>query len=129
MAKIPTQESAPYDFEVEIESGGRAYDGGMPTRQTPVVLSPARAAAKARARQRNIIIVAVGLVGLMAFAAWFWFTNPMANIPDNAVARVNGEFIYQVDVDKRLDFTRFLNDISKNPTGAVPSAASKLEEI
>ena len=53
----------------------------------------------------------------------------MANIPDDAVARVNGEFIYQADVDKRLDFARFLNDVSKNPTNTVPSAASKLEEI
>ena len=49
MAKTPTQENAPYDFEVEIESGGRAYDDGMPAPQTPVVLSPTRAAAKARA--------------------------------------------------------------------------------
>src|SRR3954453_1911869 len=110
----PPQDTAPYDFEVEIESGGRAHDSGVPGERAPVVLSPARAAAKERARRRNMIVVGGGLAALVAFAAWFSLTNPMANIPDDAVAGVNGEFIYQVDVDKRLDFTRFLNDISKN---------------
>jgi thiol-disulfide isomerase/thioredoxin len=127
--KISREDTSPYDFEVEIESGGRATDDGSPAPQAPVVLSPTRAAAKARAARRNLIIAVVAFVGVAAFAAWFWFTNPQANIPGDAVARVNGEFIYQINVDKRLAFTRFLNDVSKVPTNTVPSAASKLEEI
>jgi thiol-disulfide isomerase/thioredoxin len=118
-----------YDFEVEIESGGRAYDSGVSARREPVVLSPARAAAKERARNRRMALVGLLVLAVAGFAAWFWFTNPQANIPDDAVARVNGEFIYQADVDKRLDFTRFLNDIAKSPDATLPSAASKLEEI
>ncbi len=127
--KITSEDSSPYDFEVEIESGGRAYDDGSPAPQMPVTLSPVRAAARARAARRNIIIGVLALAAVAAFSAWFWFTNPQANIPDNAVARVNGEFIYQADVDKRLNFARFLNDVSNVLTNTVPSAASKLEEI
>src|SRR5689334_22683906 len=82
---------ADYDFEVEIESGGRAYDSEVSARREEVVLSPARAAAKERARRRRMLLVGLVVVAVAGFAAWFWFTNPQANIPDNAVARVNGE--------------------------------------
>ncbi|MEO8285800.1 MAG: redoxin domain-containing protein [Chloroflexota bacterium] len=132
MGKTPPQDSAPLGFEVEIESGGRAhdtYDKRAAARPAPPVLSPTRSAAKERTRRRNMMVAILSAAGVLGLLAWMWFTNPLANVPDNAVARVNGEFIYQIDVDKRLDFTRFLNEMSKSPATVEQSAASKLEEI
>jgi cytochrome c biogenesis protein CcmG, thiol:disulfide interchange protein DsbE len=129
MSKTQPSETTPLGFEVEIESGGRAHDLDAPASPAPTVLSPARAAAKARDRRRNAFL-AIGTVAvLLGLIAWMWFTNPNANVPSDAVARVNGEFIYQRDVDKRLDFTRWLNELSSLPVTEQPSASSKLEEI
>ncbi len=116
-------------FEVEIESGGRAHREAEPVRETPVVLSPTRAAAKARARRRYTVL-AVGIIVVLAAAiAWAWITNPLANIPDSAVARVNGQFIYQQDVAKRLDLLKFLNELYSRAVTNPPNATSALEDM
>lgn len=127
MAKTPTNETTPLAFEVEIESGGRAHDIGASTRTVPVVLSPVRAAAKARARRRAVIMIASAAVLLVGIVGWVLISNPA--LPDDAVARVNGELIYQRDIEKRLDFNVLFNELSKLPVSGPPSAASKLEEI
>lgn len=116
-------------FEVEITSGGRAHDTGERGRPEPVTLSPARAAAKARARQRTILLAAGAVAFLVLLGAWMWFTSPLGSVPGDAVARVNGEFIYQRDVERRLNLTRLFNELSARPDAENPSATNALEQI
>jgi peroxiredoxin len=117
-------------FEVTIESGGRAYDDvdELPVRAEPV-LSPMRSAAKARARRRNIILASAILVIVLGAISYAWVTNPSFNIPSDAVARVNGEFIYDHDVEHQVNFQTFLNVLYKTPATDPPSAASALEDL
>ena len=118
-------------FEVTIESGGRAYDDvdEAPVYVEPPVLSPARLAAKARARRRNIILASTILAIVLGAIGYAWVTNPSFNVPSNAVARVNGEFIYDHDVERQVGFQTFLNVLYKTPAASSPSAASALEDI
>ena len=67
----------------------------------PPVLSPARSTAKARARRRNIILASTILAIVLLAIGYAWVTNPSFNVPSNAVARVNGEFIYDHDVQRQ----------------------------
>src|SRR5437763_898412 len=96
-------------FEVEITSGGREYDPANPGRPV-TALSPARAAAKARARTRLLLIAAGVLFVGMALFAWAWLSNPSANIPGDVLARVNGEFIYEGDVAREIDLDRAISE-------------------
>lgn len=114
-------------FEVEIKSGGRARDAGEVPRVAPT-LSPARAAAKAKNRRRTATVLTVAALILGVMAAWAVFSNPSAMIPSDAVARVNGEFIYERDINRQLDLTRASADLSKKE-GDLPSPAVLLEEL
>jgi peroxiredoxin len=114
-------------FEVEIKSGGRAHDAGEVPRVAPT-LSPARAAAKARNRRRMATMLSVATLILGVMAAWAVLSNPSAMIPSDAVARVNGEFIYERDVNREMDLTRASADLSKKE-GDLPSPAVLLEEL
>lgn len=116
-------------FEVEIESGGRAYRESEAVRVQAPVMSAARAEAKAKARKRYLTIglVTAGLVVLTV--AWAWLTNPLANIPSDAVARVNGQFIYERDVLKRLSFAKFLDVLYARTMTDDPNATAMLEKI
>jgi peroxiredoxin len=117
-------------FEVTIESGGRAYDdiAESPIR-AELVLSLVRSAAKARARRRNIILASAILIIVLGAIGYAWVTNPSFNVPSEAVARVNGEFIYDHDVEHQVNFQSFLNDVYKTPATDPPSAASALEDL
>ena len=66
------------------------------------------------------------MLGAIGYA---WVTNPSFNVPSNAVARVNGEFIYDHDVERQVGFQTFLNVLYKTPATSPPSAASALEDI
>src|SRR4051812_48450446 len=102
-------------FEVEIKSGGRAYTPEGAAAEVERTISPARAAAKARSRKRNIAIAALFGVALAAIALWAWLSNPSTNVPADAVARVNGEYISEHDIDRELDLTRVANDRTGTP--------------
>jgi peroxiredoxin len=128
MAKTQQPNKKPL-FEVEITSGGRAQDRGERARPEPVTLSPARLAAKQRARQRNILLAAAAVAFLVLLGAWMWFTSPLGGVPGDAVARVNGEFIYQRDVERRVNLTRLFNELSARPDAEDPSATNALEQI
>ncbi|HUP27372.1 MAG TPA: redoxin domain-containing protein [Chloroflexia bacterium] len=114
-------------FEVEIQSGGRAYDDGSLPRPE-VILSPARAAAKARSQRRTRLAISLGVGALTIFLALMWLTNPNSIVPSGAVARVNGEYIFQKDIDREIDLTRASNELSNRST-QVPSAGSVLEDL
>ena len=88
-----------------------------------------RSAAKARARRRNIILASTILAIVLGAIGYAWVTNPSFNIPSNAVARVNGEFIYDHDVEHQVNFQTFLNVLYKTPATDPPSAASALEDL
>jgi peroxiredoxin len=129
MSKTEPTKRKPITFEVEIESAGRAYREAEAPREGAVVLSPTRAAAKARKRNRYIALgVAVTLL-LAVAVAWAWITNPLANVPSDAVARVNGQFIYERDVENRLNFLKFLDALYDRTSPNPPNATSALEEI
>ncbi len=129
MSKTDQPKKKPISFEVEIESGGRAYRESEAARETPVTVSPTRAAAKAKARQRNATIAVVGAIILAIAVGWAWFTNPFANVPSDAVARVNGTFIYQADVEKQLNFIKFLNELYSRTDSTEPNSTSILEDM
>ena len=80
MAKTERPDKTPL-FEVEIKSGGRAVDTGERVRPEPVTLSPARQAAKERARRRNILLAAGAVGFLIMLGAWMWFTSPLGGVP------------------------------------------------
>lgn len=129
MSKTEQPKKKVISFEVEIESGGRAYRENESARLEPVVISPTRAAAKAKTKQRNITLALIAAVALAAAAAWAWLTNPLANVPSDAVARVNGTFIYASDVAKQLDFVKFLDALYDRTSATQPNATSILEDM
>jgi peroxiredoxin len=129
MSKTEPTKRKPITFEVEIESGGRAYQEAEAASRGPVTLSPARAAAKARVRRRNLIIAITSVTVLAVAVAWAWITNPLANVPSDAVARVNGQLIFERDVEKRLNFLKFLDALYDRASPNPPNATSALEEI
>jgi peroxiredoxin len=128
MAKTEQPDKKPL-FEVEIKSGGRAHDTGERARPEPATLSPTRLAAKERARQRNILLIAGAVAFAVLLGAWMWFTSPLGSVPGDAVARVNGEFIYQRDVEQRMNLTRLFNDLSARSDVEEPTATNVLEQI
>jgi peroxiredoxin len=128
MSKTEPRQAPDLGFEVTIESGGRAYDAG-PVVLPSTTLSPARAAAKERAKHRNLTIAGLCVAGLVAIVAWAWLSNPSANISSDALARVNGEFIYERDVNRELDLTRVSNELSNKPDADLPSPTSVLEDL
>jgi peroxiredoxin len=115
-------------FEVEITSGGRAYGDGEASRTAPN-LSPARAEAKARVRRRTNLIIAGCAALFAAIVLWAWLSNPNSLIPSDAVARVNGEYIYDRDIAREMDLTRVYNDIANRDNEPAPSAPSALESL
>lgn len=115
-------------FEVEIQSGGRAHDSGLPRERVAPVLSPARAAAKASSQRRTRLLLFFGAVFLISLVAYFWLSNPNSFVPSGAVVRVNGEYILQADIEREMNLTRVSNDLGNGKT-EVPSAASVLEEL
>ena len=115
-------------FEVEIKSGGRAYSSAAAPR-VEKELSPARAAAKAQARRRNLLLASIAVGIMTAISLWVAISNPSANRPADAVAGVNGGYILERDITRELDLARFSNDLSKNENASLPSAASVLEEL
>lgn len=125
----PTKHPSDLGFEVEIKTSGRAHDGDSPRAQTPVVLSPARAAARASARRRNLKLLMAGAVGLVAIALWAYLSNPNSIVPSDAVARVNGEYVYDRDITHEIDLERAILDITKNTKDKPPSAADALENL
>lgn len=129
MSKTEEPKKRAISFEVEIESGGRAYRENEAVRETPVVISPTRAAAKAKTRQRNATIGVVVAFALAAAVMWAWITNPLSNVPDEAVARVNGTFIYQADVEKQLNFVKFLNELYSRTNATELNSTSILEDM
>jgi peroxiredoxin len=126
----PRIPSKPPVFEVEITSGGRAYDTLDERGDRPApTLSPTRAAAKARASRRNTVLAVGSIALLVAILAWMWLTNPLALVPGDAVARVNGEFLLERDVTREMDLRRVFNEWEGKPDAALPSAASVFEEL
>jgi peroxiredoxin len=112
----PTQHTDPdLGFEVEIKTSGRAYDSGQPARPAePPTLSPARAAAKAQARRRNITLLIASVAGLAILGLWVFVTNPTFNVPSDAVARVNGEYIYNGEVTREIDLARATFELARS---------------
>ncbi len=115
-------------FEVEITSGGRAYDGGQTSRAAPT-LSPARAAAKARARRRTTLIIVACAALFGAIILWAWLSNPNTLVPSDAVARVNGEYISERDITREMDLTRAFIELEKRTDTPAPTAALALENL
>jgi peroxiredoxin len=128
MSSTEQRNAANPGFEVEITSGGRAYDPAAP-REAPRPVSTTRLEAKERSRRRNTTIAALSAVALVAIALWAWLSNPNANVPQDAVARVNGEFIYDRDVTREIDLTRVSYELSSRPNGELPSRAMVLEDL
>src|SRR5438045_4068670 len=107
MGKTESPNAPPPGFDVEISSGGRAFDAGVPSEgEVARILSPNRAAAKERTRRRVMALVALSAVVLLVVVGWAWRSNPDTNKPPDAVARVNGEFIRERDVTREIDLTR-----------------------
>ncbi len=129
MSTTPTQKPSDLGFEVEIKTSGRAHDGSALRVSSPVTLSPARAAAKAGVRRRNVTLLAVGVIGLIAIALWAYLSNPNSNVPSDAVARVNGEYVYDKDITREIDLERAILDVTKNTKDKPPSAADALENL
>ncbi len=116
-------------FEVEITSGGRAYDRGDRAPRPTSTISPVRAAARERARRRRLALIISALVLLGAVFAWAWLSNPYSFVPPDAVARVNGEYIYERDIARRLDLARLFNDLADRKDAQLPSPTAMLEQI
>jgi len=128
MSKTESRSTPPNPgFEVEITSGGRAHDSSQPTR-TASTLSPARAAAKARARQRTIAIITSVAALFAAIAVWAVLSNPNALVPSDAVTRVNGEYIYDRDITREMDLTRVYDELDTT-TVLTPTAPATLENL
>ncbi|HKP52119.1 MAG TPA: redoxin domain-containing protein [Chloroflexia bacterium] len=115
-------------FEVEITSGGRAHDGGQ-TPRVALTLSPARAAAKARARRRTTLVIVASALLFGAIILWAWLSNPNTLVPSDAVTRVNGEYIYERDITREMDLERAVKDLGKPATVTTPTAALALENL
>ncbi len=128
MSKTDSPRPANPGFEVEIHSGGRAHDAGVTAPKVAPVLSPARAAAKASSQRRTRLLLLLGAVFLVSLVVYLWLSNPNSSVPSGAVARVNGEYILQADIEREMNLTRVSNDLG-NGNSEVPSAASVLEEL
>ena len=102
-------------FEVEIKTSGRAYDRGQPAPPaTPGPVSPTRAAARAQARRRNLTLLILGVGALAIAGLWAFMSNPNFNVPSDAVARVNGEYIYNGEVTREIDLARATFELAKS---------------
>ena len=129
MSKIEPRAANP-GFEVEIHSGGRAHDTGVPTPKEAPVLSPARAAAKASSQRRMRLLLLFGAIFLTSLGTYLWLSNPDSFVPSGAVARVNGEYIFQAEIEREMNLTRVSNDLRSSGTNTeIPSAASVLEDL
>ncbi len=128
MSKTKPQNAQDVGFEVEIRSGGRAYDPGT-QRNTVRTISPNREIAKAGARRRRLAVLSVIVVGMAALALWAWASNPNTNVPQDAVARVNGEYIYERDIDREISLTKTSLYLSKGDRTDLPSRAKVLEDL
>src|SRR5689334_4281831 len=112
MAKTSSDKPTDLGFEVQIESGGRAHDASAPAQPTASP-SPTRAAAKARSRRRVLLVVVACVALLAALGLWAYISNPNTNVPSDAVARVNGEYIYARDVDREVELSKASVELSK----------------
>jgi peroxiredoxin len=128
MGKIKQQQAADLGFDVEIVSGGRANDSGIPS-ASPRNISPARMAARSEARRRRYIIIAACVLGLASIGLWAYASNPNANVPGDAVSRVNGEYISERDITREVDLSRLAIDLNKSKSATVPSRATALESL
>src|SRR5437764_14592097 len=126
MGKMEQRGAPDLGFDVEIVSGGRAQDAGTPAASARN-LSPARIAAKAEARRRRNVIIAACALGLAVIAVWAWLSNPNANVPADAVSRVNGEYIYERDVTREVDLSRLAIDLNKGKNAREPRRENELE--
>jgi peroxiredoxin len=115
-------------FEVEITSGGRAHDADAP-REEARAISATRLEAKARAHRRNLTIAIAGAAFLAIIALWAWLSNPNTNVPSDAVARVNGEFILEADITREIELTRASFALSNRDDAEAPSRSAVLEEL
>lgn len=125
----PSDLASDLGFEVEIKTSGRAHDGDRPRVQVPPTVSPVRAAAKAQTQRRNLRLLVAAVLGMAAIAAWAYMSNPNANVPSNAVARVNGEFIYDLDIAREIDLERAIIAVTKDTKTKPPSAGDALENL
>jgi peroxiredoxin len=128
MGKAKQQQAVDLGFDVEIVSGGRANDSGM-LPASPRNISPARMAARSEARRRRSIIIAACILGLAAIGLWAYASNPNANVPGDAVSRVNGEYISERDITREVDLSRLAIDLNKSKSTSVPSRATALENL
>lgn len=128
MSQVEPRDASDLGFEVEISSGGRAHDVGTPT-SPPREISPVRLAAKAEARKRRLNIALVLGLLLAGLGSWAWISNPNTNVPADAVARVNGEYIYEADITREIDLSRVAVELSKGNPDNVPSRSKVLEDL
>jgi len=136
MSKIEPASKPDIGFDVEINSGGRAYDASA-TSEGVRAVSPTRLAAKEQARRRRVIIISLLAVGVAAVALWGWLSNPNTSVPSDAVARVNGEYILEKDVDREINLTKASLELSQVLSGTngvdtkttLPSRAQVLEDL
>lgn len=130
MSKTEPRSAPNIGFDVEISSGGRAYgEAASAVSPDARTISPTRTAAKEASRRRRTAVLSLVVVGLTAIALWAWLSNPNTNVPPDAVARVNGEYIYEKDVDREINLTKASLYLSKNSRDNLPSRASVLEDL
>lgn len=129
MSKTEPQPKPDIAFDVEISSGGRAYEEWATGDTAERTISPNRVFAKTKARRRKAAIWSLLVVGMAAIGLWAWLSNPNTNVPPDAVARVNGEYIYEKDVDREINLTKASRYLSKSNRDDLPSRASILEDL
>jgi peroxiredoxin len=71
----------------------------------------------------------VVVVAFAAVALWAWASNPNSNVPPDAVARVNGEFILEGDIDREINLAKTSLYLSKRDKSEAPSRATVLEDL
>src|SRR3954451_25339903 len=130
MSQAEPQKANPSNlgFEVEITSGGRAQDTST-SPDEPRELSPARLAAKAAQRRRRFNIALVIGILLAGIGSWAWISNPNTNVPPDAVARVNGEYIYEGDITREIDLSKVAIELSHGNMDSVPGRSKVLEDL
>src|SRR4051794_22443089 len=106
MSKTEPQPKPEVAFDVEISSGGRAYGERATGDATERAVSPTRVFAKTKAQRRRAVIWSLLIVGIAAIGSWAWLSNPNTNVPPDAVARVNGEYILEKDIDREINLTK-----------------------
>jgi peroxiredoxin len=129
MSKTEPRNAPNIGFDVEISSGGRAYVEHVAGQAAERTVSPTRVVARAHARRRRLAVLSLVVVGLAAIGLWAWLSNPNTNVPPDAVARVNGEYIYEKDIDREINLTKASLYLSKGNTDKLPSRASVLEDL